>query len=494
MIMRSRKSNWQRGLSPEEIRARKRRRFLAAATISLPFIAPIGVEAATVSGTPTSSNSFPEGSFVDISVDISNGGNFITASNWTLEAFLDGNSIASTNGSGSNSPAELNDVQFAQDGTGSWSISGSIDYEGGQTESLDGSESFTINNVAPTIESATLDDGNGPVDGDITVTEKTMSVNAAVTSTDPGADSHSYTIGGQDGGTDSSISGTRSSQNFVNVHPYQDGEYNILFEVSDDDTTTSTKHKLTVTNSPAEFTDVIANSSSIGLFSSIAANEGEVVTVSAEAFEFGIDPYAFTIDGNAAGGNATPSFGSRSSIQVGVSRDDEGSYSIPFSITDDDVTATINISFEVSNVAPEIITDSKDKGETTGNSVLDYSQSTTFPFESMVSDPGINDVISYAWDLDGDGQFDDSTDPNPSFDYSTLPSLFSGQLLNLGLQVNDGDGGSDEHLFTLTIQNVPVPEPAGFTLAGLAAASFGWFRRHFKTFSPFPLRGALPKN
>jgi glucose/arabinose dehydrogenase len=35
------------------------------------------------------------------------------------------------------------------------------------------------------------------------------------------------------------------------------------------------------------------------------------------------------------------------------------------------------------------------------------------------SDPDAGDTLSYAWDLDGDGQFDDSTSPQPQFTYSS---------------------------------------------------------------------------
>lgn len=52
------------------------------------------------------------------------------------------------------------------------------------------------------------------------------------------------------------------------------------------------------------------------------------------------------------------------------------------------------------------------------------------------SDPD-GDTLSYAWDLDGDGEFDDSTAVNPSFTYST-PGTYE-----VSVQVSDPDGASD---------------------------------------------------
>ena len=47
------------------------------------------------------------------------------------------------------------------------------------------------------------------------------------------------------------------------------------------------------------------------------------------------------------------------------------------------------------------------------------------------------DTLTYAWDLDGDGQFDDSTDPAPSFVYTSAGTY------NARLRVTDQHGGFD---------------------------------------------------
>jgi glucose/arabinose dehydrogenase len=58
-------------------------------------------------------------------------------------------------------------------------------------------------------------------------------------------------------------------------------------------------------------------------------------------------------------------------------------------------------------------------------------------------DPG--DQLSYAWDLDGDGQFDDSTAVAPSYTYTT-PGTFTARL-----RVADAAGASDTESVTITV-------------------------------------------
>jgi PKD repeat protein len=64
---------------------------------------------------------------------------------------------------------------------------------------------------------------------------------------------------------------------------------------------------------------------------------------------------------------------------------------------------------------------------------------------STSSDPDAGDALSYAWDLDGDGQFDDATTPTASFTYSTAGKVVA------RLQVVDSHGASDETDILITI-------------------------------------------
>jgi PKD repeat protein len=64
------------------------------------------------------------------------------------------------------------------------------------------------------------------------------------------------------------------------------------------------------------------------------------------------------------------------------------------------------------------------------------------------SDPN-GDTLTYAWDLDGDGQFDDSTQAKPSYTYST-PGTY-----DVGLKVSDPDGASDTDTVQIQAGNTP---------------------------------------
>jgi PKD repeat protein len=66
------------------------------------------------------------------------------------------------------------------------------------------------------------------------------------------------------------------------------------------------------------------------------------------------------------------------------------------------------------------------------------------------SDPD-GDALTYAWDLDGDGAYDDSTSPQPTYTYSTAGTYAA------RLQVTDARGASDtlDEPLTITAGNTP---------------------------------------
>jgi glucose/arabinose dehydrogenase len=67
-------------------------------------------------------------------------------------------------------------------------------------------------------------------------------------------------------------------------------------------------------------------------------------------------------------------------------------------------------------------------------------------------DPNENDTLTYAWDLDGDGEFDDSAAVNPAFTYTTAGNRV------IGLRVTDNHGISDEDSVIIAAGNgAPVP-------------------------------------
>jgi glucose/arabinose dehydrogenase/PKD repeat protein len=79
---------------------------------------------------------------------------------------------------------------------------------------------------------------------------------------------------------------------------------------------------------------------------------------------------------------------------------------------------------------------------TTGSAPL------TVAFDGTGStDPNPGDTLSYAWDLDGDGAYDDSTASQPTFTYTSQGSY------NASLRVTDSQGASDTDSVTITVGN-----------------------------------------
>jgi M6 family metalloprotease-like protein len=94
------------------------------------------------------------------------------------------------------------------------------------------------------------------------------------------------------------------------------------------------------------------------------------------------------------------------------------------------------------------------------------------------SDPD-SDALTYAWDLDNDGQFDDSTDQTPTFSVVGDNGSFT-----VRVRVTDAWGDTDDDSATVTVNNVaprvtslsntgPVTENASVTINGVIADA-GW--------------------
>ena len=71
-------------------------------------------------------------------------------------------------------------------------------------------------------------------------------------------------------------------------------------------------------------------------------------------------------------------------------------------------------------------------------------------------------IVSYEWDFDGDGQYDDATGVTPVFSAASLDGPTS---VTVGLQVTDDDGDTDTTTATVNVQNV-APTPQFLLAAG----------------------------
>jgi len=116
------------------------------------------------------------------------------------------------------------------------------------------------------------------------------------------------------------------------------------------------------------------------------------------------------------------------------------------------------------------------------------------------SDPD-GDVLTYEWDFDNDGQFDDATGVSPTFDRVGQDGVFT-----IGLRVTDPYGASDTDQTTVTVNNVapsvsfsttsPDDEGATTTITGTGSDP-GWLENLTATVDwgtgggPQPLPGTL---
>jgi PKD repeat protein/glucose/arabinose dehydrogenase len=99
----------------------------------------------------------------------------------------------------------------------------------------------------------------------------------------------------------------------------------------------------------------------------------------------------------------------------------------------------------------------------------------SFNFWAAAVDPGPGDVLTFEWDLDGDGQFDDFSETRGSGPQASAgqTALGAAGLHVLGVRVSDGEGGVVTGSFQVGVAQVAVPAlsaPARALLAVLLAA------------------------
>lgn len=89
---------------------------------------------------------------------------------------------------------------------------------------------------------------------------------------------------------------------------------------------------------------------------------------------------------------------------------------------------------------------------------------------SILTCPGQHDVLTYQWDLNGDGLYDDAVGTSTGMiDFSGYqPGVYDAKV-----RVWDDDLGSDVGLFQITV----VPEPAIPGIAVMAGGLLLWRRK-----------------
>ena len=123
-----------------------------------------------------------------------------------------------------------------------------------------------------------------------------------------------------------------------------------------------------------------------------------------------------------------------------------GAYTIGLLVTDaDGASDTDSTTVTITNVAPTANAGGPYSGDQFADIALDGSAS---------SDPG-GDALTYAWDLDNDGVFDDAVGVTATFNSATTGDF------TVGLQVTDDDGASDSTTTTVTVANAAPSADAG---------------------------------
>jgi Tol biopolymer transport system component len=119
----------------------------------------------------------------------------------------------------------------------------------------------------------------------------------------------------------------------------------------------------------------------------------------------------------------------------------DGVFTIRLRVTDDADTTNVDTTFvTVNNVAPT---------PSAGGPYSDDVGAVIVVSAAASTDPG-QDITSYAWDLDNDGQFDDGTAVTANFN-GTTPGRFT-----IRVRVTDNDGGANIGTTTVTVDNDTV--------------------------------------
>jgi len=310
------------------------------------------------------------------------------------------------------------------------------DEDGNYSSSV--TSTLTVLNVAPTVTSLNIP----------TIYEG-QSAAAEMSATDPGADSISFFLNDTFVGTDPNTSGTRSLS--PNLGFFADNTYIPYTGYAldkDGDWSTPAYSGLTVLNLPPTLTDFNLSSDTI--------YQGQSVSASLYATDPGADSINFFVNGSYVGVDPITS-GIRSvGTNLGTFTD-VGDYTFTGLAQDKDSAFSNPLirTLKVLNVAPTIT-------QLTENLIV--KQNELFDFAAAAIDPGIHDLLTFDWDFNMDGVFDDFIGASGQWFFEEEGTH------QIGLLVSDGKGGYTSGSFTVEVEKVPEP---GSVLGVLAFGAFG---------------------
>ncbi|MDY6805861.1 MAG: PKD domain-containing protein [Cyanobacteriota bacterium] len=167
-------------------------------------------------------------------------------------------------------------------------------------------------------------------------------------------------------------------------------------------------------------------------------NEGSSATAYLKASDPNKDAISFFLNGRNIGTDYDKSGTRSQSEYLGIFRD-EGTHTYRARARDEDgkYSNTRTRTLTVRNVDPTIINITQD---------LQIYPEMVFDFAADASDPGRLDVLTYNWDLDNDGIYDDFTGKNGKYSFSEPGNH------TVKLQVADGDGGFAYDSFNVAVE------------------------------------------
>jgi len=269
-----------------------------------------------------------------------------------------------------------------------------------------------------------------------------------VNATDPGEGAIAFFLNGRPLGTDFTRAGTRSIN--TNLGYFADnGDYYYTAQARDEEGNYSNPVTsiLKVLNVPPTLTAFNLSSDTIYQGQSVSGLL-QATDPGADSINFWINDKYVGTDGNTSG---TRSLGTNLGTFIdvgdykftGLSQDKDGAFS-------NSLTRTL----KVLNVAPTIT-------QLTGNLIV--KQNELFDFAATAIDPGIHDLLTYNWDFNLDGLFDDFQGPRGNWSFATAGKY------QVKLRVSDNNGGYTDDFFTVEVEKVPEPSSV------LAVLAFGAF-------------------
>ncbi|NEQ39133.1 MAG: PEP-CTERM sorting domain-containing protein [Okeania sp. SIO3I5] len=276
-------------------------------------------------------------------------------------------------------------------------------------------------------------------------------VSATLSATDIDQDALDVYVNNQKLSTNTSSGSSGTISTTVQLGPFpDDGSYTQTAEVRDEDGVVSETVTRTV-----NVKNVAPTLQGFNLSNSVI-NEGDSAFAELFATDPGADSISFFLNDENIGTDTRTSGNRLTRTNLGVFADD-GTFTYTGRARDDDggISNTLTRTLTVNNLDPIITSLTED---------FTIRTNTTFDFASTATDPGINDILTFDWDFDGDGLFDDFTGSSGEWSFSR-----SG-IYAMNLRVSDGDGG----VAFASFQAKAVPEPGSvFGLLTLGVLGVG---------------------